>query len=138
MIRPFAGKLAAAAAVAFPIPFLPSPASAGSSPAPAVIPDSALQAMSTTVGGAEPQPSTDTLTHFFRTAFNPLDSTTFGFNMVGQDPALQRSTTITVDVTPLNVTVGGRTFNGTDILQPPLTSPAFTTTNYTSPQSMTN
>ncbi len=134
MIRPFAGKLAAAAGVAITIPFLASPASAGSSPAPAVIPDSALQAMSTTVGGAEPQPSTDTLTHFFRTAFNPLDSTTFGFNMVGQDPALQRSTTITVDVTPLNVTVGGRTFNGTDILQPTLNSPVFTNNDYTSTQ----
>jgi len=89
MIRPFAGKLAAAAGVAITIPFLASPASAGNSPAPTVIPDSALQAMSTTVGGAMPQPSTNTLTHFFRTAFNPLDSTTFGFNMVGQDPALQ-------------------------------------------------
>ncbi len=134
MIRPFAGKLAAAAGVAITIPFLASPASAVSSPAPAVIPDSALQAMSTTVGGAKPQPSTNTLTHFFRTAFNPLDSTTFGFNMVGQDPALQRSTTITVDVTPLNVTVGGRTFNGTDILQPTLNSPVFTNNDYTSTQ----
>jgi len=134
MIRPFAGKLAAAAGVAITIPFLASPASAVSSPAPAVIPDSALQAMSTTVGGAKPQPSTNTLTHFFRTTFNPLDGTTFGFNMVGQDPALQRSTTITVDVTPLNVTVGGRTFNGTDILQPTLNSPVFTNNDYTSTQ----
>src|SRR6266567_1987689 len=126
MIRPFAGKLALAAGLAITIPFLTSAASASSSPAPAVIPDSALQATSTTVGGATPQPSTSTVSHFFRTAFNPLDATTFGFNMVGQDPALRRSTTITVDVTPLNVTVGGRTFNGTDILQPTLHSPVFT------------
>jgi hypothetical protein len=54
--------------------------------------------------------------------------------MVGQDPALQRSTTITVDVAPLNVTVGGRTFNGTDILQPTLNSPVFTNNDYTSTQ----
>src|SRR5260221_3735706 len=54
--------------------------------------------------------------------------------MVGQDPALQRSTTITVDVTPLNVTVGGRTFNGTDTLQPTLNSPVFTNDDYTSTQ----
>lgn len=113
-------------------PFLASPAIAGTSPAPAVIPDSALQAMSTTLGGAKPQPSTNTLTHFFRTAFNPLDGVTFGFNMVGQDPALQQSTTITVDVTPLNVNVGGRAFNGTDILQPTLDSPVFTSNDYTS------
>jgi hypothetical protein len=90
--------------------------------------------MSTTAGGAKPQPSTRTLTHFFRTALNPLDGITFGFNMVGQDPALLRSTTITVDVTPLNVNVAGRVFNGTDILQPTLNSPIFTDNDYTSTQ----
>src|SRR5215470_2472761 len=85
MIRQLAGKLALPAGVAIAIPLLASPAIAASSPAPALIPDSALQAMSATVGGAKPQPSTSTLTHFFRTALNPLDNTTFGFNMVGQD-----------------------------------------------------
>ena len=134
MTRPIAGKLALAAGVAISIPFMAAAANAASSPAPIVIPDSAIHAMSATVGGAKPQPSTNTLTHFFRTAFNPLDSTTFGFNMVGQDPALLRSTTITVDVTPLNVNVGGATFNGTDILQPTLTSPVFTDNDYTSTQ----
>src|SRR5260221_3230667 len=89
MIRQLAGKLALAAGVAITIPFLASPAIAASSPAPVLISDSALQAMATTVGGAKPQPSTSTLTHFFRTAFNPLDSTTFGFNIVRHDPALQ-------------------------------------------------
>src|SRR5260221_12395192 len=102
MIRPFAGKLALAAGLAITIPLLASPASAGSSPAPVLIPDSALQAMSTTVGGAKPQPSTSTLTHFFRTAFNPLDGTTFGFNMVEQAPAAQGSTPATCAVRPRN------------------------------------
>jgi len=68
MIRPFAGKLALAAGVAISIPFLASPANAAGAPAPLVIPDSALHAMSTTVGGAKPQPSARTVTHFFRTA----------------------------------------------------------------------
>jgi len=131
MIRPFAGKLALAAGVAIAIPFLASPATAGDAAAPIVVPDSAIHALSTTVGGAEPQPSTNTLTHFFRTAFNPLDATTFGFNMVGQDPALLQSTTITVDVTPLNVNVAGATFNGTGILGPTLNSPVFTNNDYT-------
>jgi len=65
MIRPFAGKLALAAGVAIAIPFLASPATAGDAAAPIIVPDSAIHAMSTTVGGAEPQPSTNTLTHFF-------------------------------------------------------------------------
>jgi hypothetical protein len=132
MIRPFARRLALTAGVAITIPFLASAASFGSSPAPAVIPDSALQALATTVGGAKPQPSDNTLTHFFRTAVNPLDGITYGFNMVGRDPALRQSTTITVDLTPLNVNVGGRSFNGTDVLQPTLDSPVFTSNDYTS------
>jgi len=132
MIRPFAGKLVLLAGAALTIPLVASPASAGGAPAPIVVPDSAIHAMSTTVGVAKPQPSTKTVTHFFGTAFNPLAGTTFGFNMVGQDPALLRSTTITVDVTPLNVNVGGATFNGTDVLQPTLNSPVFTSNDYTS------
>jgi len=134
MFRPLASRLAIAAGVAITVPLLTSSASAATSPAPVVISDSALQAASITVGGAKPQPSENTVTHFFRTALNPLDSTTYGFNMVGLDPALQRSTTITVDVTPLNVNVGGRSFNGADILGPTLSSPAFTTNDYTSAQ----
>jgi hypothetical protein len=73
----------------------------------------------------------NTVTHFFRTAQNPLDGITYGFNMVGQDPSLQQSTTITVDITPLNVNVGGLTFNGTDVLGPTLSSPVFASNDYT-------
>ena len=134
MFRPLASKLAIAAGAAITVPLLTSSASAATSPAPVVISDSALQAASITVGGAQPQPSENTVTHFFRTALNPLDSITYGFNMVGLDPALQQSTTVTVDVTPLNVNVGGRSFNGADILEPTLSSPVFTTNDYASAQ----
>jgi hypothetical protein len=131
MFRPLAGKLALAAGVAITFPLVALPASAASSPAPLGISDSALQATSTVVGGAKPQPSANTVTHFFSTAFNPLDSTTFGFNMVGQDPALQQSTTVTVDITPLNVNTGGLAFNGSDVLSSTLSSPVFTNNDYT-------
>jgi hypothetical protein len=138
MFRPLARKLALTAGVALILPLAAWPANAASSPAPIPISDSALQAMSISVGGAQPQPSANTVTHFFSTAFNPLDSTTFGFNMVGQDPSLQRSTTITVDVTPLNVHVGGLSFNGSDVLAPTLSSPIFTNNDYTSTQFVSN
>src|SRR5215467_13257808 len=131
MLRPRASQLALAAGIALTTPLLASSASAATLPAPIVISDSALQATSTTVGGANPQPTTNTLTHFFRTAHNPLDGITYGFNMVGQDPGLQQSTTITVDITPLNVNVGGLSFNGTDILGPTLSSPVFASNDYT-------
>ena len=132
MIRPSAGKLALVAGLAISIPFLASAGSASGAAGPIVVPDSAIHPMSTTVGGAKPQPSLNTVTHFFGTALNPLDNTTFGFNMVGEDPSLQHTTTITVDITPLNLTLDGMTFNGSDILQPTLDSPVFTNNDYTS------
>jgi hypothetical protein len=134
MFRPLARKLILTAGVALTLPLMAWPASASSAAAPMPISDAALQAMSATVGGAKPQPTTNTVTHFFRTALNPLDSTTYGFNMVGQDPSLQQSTTITVDITPLNVNVGGESFNGSDVLQPTLSSPVFTDNDYSSTQ----
>jgi hypothetical protein len=132
MPRPLTRILGLTTGAILTLPLLALPASAATSSAPMPISDSDLQAMSTTVGGAKPQPSTSTVTHFFSTAFNPLDSTTFGFNMVGQDPALQQSTTITVDITPLNVNTGGLTFNGSDVLSPTLSSPVFTNNDYAS------
>src|SRR5262245_51063794 len=131
MLRPRAPQLALAVGIALISPLLASSASAATAPAPIVISDSALQATSTTVGGAKPQPSDNTVTHFFRTAQNPLDGITYGFNMVGQDPSLQQSTTITVDITPLHVNVGGLSFNGTDVLAPTLSSPVFASNDYT-------
>ncbi len=132
MPRPWTRILSLTTGAVLTLPLLALPASAATSAAPVPISDSALQAMSTTVGGAKPQPSTTTVTHFFSTALNPLDSTTFGFNMVGQDPALQQSTTVTVDITPLTVNTGGLTFNGSDVLSPTLSSPVFTNNDYTS------
>ena len=132
MPRPLTRILGLTTGAVLTLPLLALPASAATSAAPVPISDSALQAMSTTVGGAKPQPSTTTVTHFFSTALNPLDSTTFGFNMVGQDPALQQSTTVTVDITPLTVNTGGLTFNGSDVLSPTLSSPVFTNNDYTS------
>lgn len=132
MIRPSAGKLALAAGVAIAIPFLVAPPGAGGATGPIAAPDSAIHPMSEAVGGATPQPTAKTLTHFFSTALNPLDNTTFGFNMVGQDPSLKQTTTIIVDVTPLNLTLDGMTFNGTDILGPTLNSPVFQLNDYTS------
>ena len=132
MPRPLTRILGLTTGAVLTLPLLAVSASAGTSAAPTPISDSALHAMSTTVGGAKPQPSTSTVTHFFSTALNPLDSTTFGFNMVGQDPALQQSTTVTVDITPLKVNTGGLTFNGSDVLSPTLSSPVFTNNDYTS------
>jgi hypothetical protein len=132
MTRLTARKLTVMAGAALAVPFLVSTATAGTAPAPIGVPDSAIHASSITVGGAKVLPTERTLTHFFRTVRNPSDGVTFGFNMVGADPSLEKSTTIPVDITPLNVVVGGQTFSGSDTIQPTLDSPVFSANDYTS------
>jgi len=104
----------------------------GSSTAAQLISDSQLKAMSTTVGGANQLATTRTVEHWFGTAFNPLDGVTYGFNMVGKDPSLEQTSNIPTDIIPLNVVVGGMTFNGSDIVGPTLSSPVFSLNDYTS------
>jgi hypothetical protein len=120
------------------LPFLASTASAGTTPAPVKVPFSAIHASTTTLGGASVLPTTRTIPHWFGTALNPSNGVTYGFNMVGADPSLERSTTITADIIPVNVVIGGQTFSGSDVVQPVLNSPVFTSNDYSSTPFVTN
>lgn len=99
-----------------------------------VIPDSSLLAVTTTVGGAPVLPTTRTVAHWWGSAVNPDDGVTYGYNMVGADPTscirAACSVTIDLDITPINVNVGGTWFNGSDVLAPTLASPQFATNDY--------
>jgi len=101
---------------------------------PLAINDSQMQALSTTVGGAAPLPTARTVAHWFGTADNPLDGITYGFNMVGANPITCSGSacdvTITVDITPLIVNVGGQSFDGSAALAATLASPVFATNDY--------
>jgi hypothetical protein len=132
MTRRIARKLTVLAGLTLALPFLASTASAGTNPPPIKVPDSAIKLITTTVGGAKVLPTTRTVAHWFGTALNPNNGVTYGFNMVGADPSLEQSTTITADIVPLNVVVAGQTFSGSDVVQPTLDSPVFTNNNYTS------
>jgi hypothetical protein len=138
MTRVIARSLTVLAGLTLALPLAASTAGAGTGPAPVTVPDSAIHAKTITIGGAKPQPTTRTVTHWFGTALNPDNSVTYGFNMVGADPALEQSTTITVDITPLNVVIGDRTFSGSDVLAPTLASPVFATDDYATTPYVTN
>jgi hypothetical protein len=103
-------------------------------PGPLPIDDATLRAMTTTLGGARPLPTTRTLTHWFGQTTNPHDGVTYGYNMVGADPNSCSdagcSVTIQVDITPIIVNAGGMTFNGNDVLAATLASPQFATNDY--------
>lgn len=138
MRRLIARNLAALAGVTIALPFLASTASAGTSPPPIQASDSAIKPMTTTMGGASVLPTTRTVAHWHGTATNPVDGVTYGFNMVGADPAAQAATTITADIIPVNVVVDGQTFSGSDVVQPTLDSPIFTPENYQSTSFVTS
>ncbi|MHB8588323.1 MAG: hypothetical protein ACYDA0_05650 [Candidatus Dormibacteraceae bacterium] len=95
-----------------------------------VIDDSALQAMTTTVGGASPLATDRTVQHWFGQTTDPHNGVTYGYNMVGADPATGGSATIEADITPLVVSVGGLTFSGNDVLPATLASPQFALNSY--------
>jgi hypothetical protein len=109
------------------------PASAAP-PSVQVIDDSQLQALTTTIGGADVLPTTRTVAHWWGSNLDPSDGVTYGYNMVGADPnnctGSDCSVTIEVDITPINVNVGGLTFNGTDVLAATLASPQFALNDY--------
>src|SRR5258707_980280 len=128
-------RLAATAGAAAVLPFLATGGNASGGaggPAPIVVPDSAVTPTTLALGGAKVLPTTRTVAHWHGSATSPVDGVTYGFNMVGADPSANQSTTITTDIIPVNVVVGGMAFNGTNVLAPTLNSPQFANQDYSS------
>jgi hypothetical protein len=108
-------------------------ASAGAGPQ--TISDAQMTASGSEIGGAPVLPTTRTVAHWWGSTVDPSDGVTYGYNMVGADPyncsGSACSTTIETDIIPINVTVGGRAFNGTDVVGATLASPQFSNDDYT-------
>jgi hypothetical protein len=101
---------------------------------PPVIGDDQMQALTTTIGGAPVLQTTRTVMHWFGSTLDPNDGVTYGYNMVGADPnncsGSGCDVTVTVDIIPLNVIVGGESFYGSDALNATLASPLFALNDY--------
>ena len=101
---------------------------------PPVIGDDQMQALTTTVGDAQVLQTTRTVVHWFGSTFDPNNGITYGYNMVGADPNNCVGTgcdvTVTADIIPLNVVVGGESFNGADVVAATLASPVFALNDY--------
>ena len=100
-----------------------------------IINDDSLNAMSTTIGGGvDVLPTTRTIPHWWGSTVNPVDGITYGYNMVGADPnncvGDDCSVVIFVDITPINVNVGGITFSADDIVDATIQSPQFSVNDY--------
>jgi hypothetical protein len=96
-------------------------ASASSQSSAPVLPDSSLNPLSATIGGASPLATTKTVAHWSGTETNPSNGVTYGYNMVGSNPnscsGAGCSTTITADITPVIVNIDGLTFDPTASIQ---------------------
>ena len=125
-----------AAAVVCALLALPLRATGSSTVAaePQVISDADMQALTTTIGGAPVLPTTRTVTHWFGSTLDPNNGVMYGYNMVGADPNTCSGSacdvTVTLDIVPLNVVVGGMTFYGSNVVAPTLASPQFALNGY--------
>ena len=100
MNRTLARRLGAIAGVAVTMPFLATAANASTqntkAQTPIIVDDSSITPSTIEFGGATVLPTTRTVAHWHGTALNPTDGVTYGFNMVGADPSLATTTTISV------------------------------------------
>jgi hypothetical protein len=99
---------------------------------PTPIDESAVNPTSERFHGEGPQVEARTIQYWTGQATNPVDHLTYSYSMVGVDPASNGAASIEVDIVPVNVTVGGRAFNGSDVTPAVLASPLFQTGDYSS------
>jgi hypothetical protein len=84
-----------------------------------------------------PHPGARTVRHWTGHSVNPVDGLTYTYDIVGADPRTGRAATIGVDIIPLNVNVGGKSFNGSDRVEAILASPLFQRGDYTTTSAAT-
>ena len=104
---------------------------------PTPIDDSQLQVSFTTVGGVDGASilrTTRTIPHWWGATLDPQDGITYGYNIVGADPSTCAGdacdVTVEVDITPIDLRIGGMTFRGSDVIGATLASPQFALNDY--------
>ena len=81
-------------------------------------------------GEAKEHPGANTVPLWTGRTTNPDNGVTYTYTMVGENPASNEASTIQVDLVPLNITLAGREFNGSDAVKGVLASPLFKRADY--------
>jgi hypothetical protein len=126
--RPFRSAFAALTAAASALVLTSGGVAADKPPTP--VDESTLNPTSERFHGEGPHVGARTIQHWTGETTNPADGVTYSYSMVGVDPASNGAASIDVDIVPINVTVGGRAFNGSDVIPAVLASPLFQTGDY--------
>src|SRR6478672_1557936 len=86
MNRRQVGIITAAGAILLALAAPAAASGSAGSAEPQLISDSQLSAKTTTMGGANPLPTTRTVAHWWGSSVNPDNGVTYGYSMVGADP----------------------------------------------------
>lgn len=128
--RSFRHAFAVLTAVVTALVFTSAGVAADKPPTP--IDESTLNPTSERFHGEGPHVEARTIQYWTSHATNPVNGLTYSYSLVGVDPASNGGASIEVDIVPINVTVGGRAFNGSDVIPAVLASPLFQTGDYSS------
>ena len=134
--RPFRLPLSAAAAAIGAVVLTSVGAAADDSPDG--FDASTIKASSHRFGDAKPHPGARTVPLWTGHTTNPDDGVTYTYSIVGADPATNGASTIQVDIVPVNVSLRGQDFNGSDAVAGVLASPLFQTADYSTTSAATN
>ena len=129
-----AGALACLATAAAFTAAVPTASAAGSGNALPVKHLTAKDAKFTEMGGASvPLSRATTVDHWHGQFTDPTNGQTYGYDMVGHDPATNSSSTTPTDIYPLQITFSGSNgyaLNGSDVVARTVASPVFRTGDY--------
>ena len=87
----------------------------------------------TEMGGATPLATDQTVAHWHGQFTDPTNGVTYGYNMVGADPATNGSATTPTDIVPVNIVFsanGGYALDGSDVVDRTVASPIFQSADY--------
>jgi hypothetical protein len=132
IVRSFVIASSAIFALALSVP-------AHATPSPAGLPQGEPSVVELQVQGADPLPTEETIPHWHGQFTDPTNGVTYGYNMVGANPAAQADTTVHVDLIPLNFVFPtyNVALNGSDIIPNLLASPIFHSTDFTATPKVT-
>lgn len=89
----------------------------------------------TEMGGATPLATDKTIPHWHGQFTDPTNGATYGYNMVGTDPANGGSTTVPTDIVPVRIVFSASNdyaLDGTDVVSRTVGSPIFQKADYSS------
>lgn len=107
-------------------------------PSPHPVGDSDLNPVSKKFEETSPHPTAKTVQHWVGHTTNPVNGVTYTYSIVGADPRSGRSAGVGVDVVPVNLTIAGRSFSGSDSVAAVLASPLFREGDYSTTAAATN